>query len=80
MLQALKLNNEKWKKSSFYEEKSLVGLTLDLSLLELSLQRYLANFINKWQEPFYSILLKCSLFCEKNQPTRINVVACFFIR
>jgi hypothetical protein len=29
MLQTLKLNNEKWKKSSFYEEKSLVGLTPD---------------------------------------------------
>ncbi len=28
MLQTLKLNNEKWKKSSFYEENSLVGLTL----------------------------------------------------
>jgi hypothetical protein len=27
MLQTLKLNNKKWKKSSFYEEKSLVGLT-----------------------------------------------------
>jgi hypothetical protein len=27
MLQALKLNNKKWKKSSFYKEKSLVGLT-----------------------------------------------------
>jgi hypothetical protein len=27
MLQALRLNNEKWKKSLFYEEKSLVGLT-----------------------------------------------------
>jgi hypothetical protein len=27
MLQKLKLNNETWKKSPFYEEKSLVGLT-----------------------------------------------------
>jgi hypothetical protein len=27
MLQTLKLNIEKWKKSSFYKEKSLVGLT-----------------------------------------------------
>ncbi len=27
MLQALKLNNEKQKKSLFYEENSLVGLT-----------------------------------------------------
>jgi hypothetical protein len=27
MLQTLKLNNENWKKSSFYEEKRLVGLT-----------------------------------------------------
>jgi hypothetical protein len=27
MLQTLKLNNQKWKKNSFYEEKSLVGLT-----------------------------------------------------
>jgi len=27
MLQTLKLNNGKWKKSLFYEEKSLVGLT-----------------------------------------------------
>jgi hypothetical protein len=27
MLQTLKLNNKKRKKSSFYEEKSLVGLT-----------------------------------------------------
>jgi hypothetical protein len=27
MLQTLKLNNKKWKKSLFYEEKSLVGLT-----------------------------------------------------
>ncbi len=27
MLQTLKLNNEKWKKSTVYEEKSLVGLT-----------------------------------------------------
>jgi hypothetical protein len=26
-LQTLKFNNEKWKKSLFYEEKSLVGLT-----------------------------------------------------
>ncbi len=31
MLQTLKLNNKKWKKSSFYEEKSLVGLTPDVS-------------------------------------------------
>ncbi len=30
MLQTLKLNNKKWKKSSFYGEKSLVGLTSDL--------------------------------------------------
>jgi hypothetical protein len=28
MLQTLKLNNKKWKKSLFYKEKSLVGLTL----------------------------------------------------
>jgi hypothetical protein len=27
MLQTFKLNKEKWNKSSFYEEKSLVGLT-----------------------------------------------------
>jgi hypothetical protein len=27
MLQTLKLNNKKWKKSLFYKEKSLVGLT-----------------------------------------------------
>jgi hypothetical protein len=27
MPQTLRLNNEKWKKSLFYEEKSLVGLT-----------------------------------------------------
>ncbi len=27
MLQTLKLNNKKQKKSSFYDEKSLVGLT-----------------------------------------------------
>ncbi len=27
MIQTLKLNNEKRKKSSFYKEKSLVGLT-----------------------------------------------------
>jgi hypothetical protein len=27
MLQTIKLNNEKWKKSSFYEEKSFLGLT-----------------------------------------------------
>jgi hypothetical protein len=27
MPQTLKPNNKKWKKSSFYEEKSLVGLT-----------------------------------------------------
>jgi hypothetical protein len=27
MLQTLKLNNKKWEKSLFYEEKSLVGLT-----------------------------------------------------
>jgi hypothetical protein len=27
MLQTLKLNNEKWKKSLFYKEKSFVGLT-----------------------------------------------------
>jgi hypothetical protein len=27
MLQTLKFNNEKWKKSSFYKEKKLVGLT-----------------------------------------------------
>jgi hypothetical protein len=30
MSQTLKLNDEKWKKSSFYKEKSLVGLTLGL--------------------------------------------------
>jgi hypothetical protein len=29
MLQTLKLNKEKQKKSSFYEEKRLVGLTPD---------------------------------------------------
>ncbi len=27
MLKTLKLNNKKWKKSSFHEEKSLLGLT-----------------------------------------------------
>jgi hypothetical protein len=27
MQQTLKVKNQKWKKSSFYEEKSLVGLT-----------------------------------------------------
>jgi hypothetical protein len=27
MLQTLKLNNKKWKKSLFYKEKSLVGTT-----------------------------------------------------
>ncbi len=27
MLKTLKLNNDKWKKSLFYEGKSLVGLT-----------------------------------------------------
>ncbi len=29
MLRTLKLNNKKWKKSLFYEEKSLVGLATD---------------------------------------------------
>jgi hypothetical protein len=33
MLQTLKLNNKKQKKSSFCEEKSLVGLTPDLYFL-----------------------------------------------
>ncbi len=32
MLQTLKLNNKKWKKSLFYEEKSLVGLAPGLSI------------------------------------------------
>jgi hypothetical protein len=27
MLQTIKFNNKKWKKSLFYKEKSLVGLT-----------------------------------------------------
>ncbi len=33
MLQTLKLNNKKRKKSSFYDEKSLVGLTPGVKLL-----------------------------------------------
>jgi hypothetical protein len=33
MPQTLKLNNKKWKKSSFYEGKSLVGLTPDFNFL-----------------------------------------------
>jgi hypothetical protein len=33
MLQTLKLNNKKWKKSLFDEEKSFVGLTPDLASL-----------------------------------------------
>jgi hypothetical protein len=32
MQQTLKLNNEKWKKSSIYKEKSLVGFTLRVDL------------------------------------------------
>ncbi len=36
ILQTLKLNNKKRKKSSFYEEKSLVGLTQGLIYIYLS--------------------------------------------
>ncbi len=34
MLQTLKLNNEKWKKSSVYEEKNMVGLTPGLEQIK----------------------------------------------
>jgi hypothetical protein len=36
MLQTLKFNNNKQKKSLFYDEKSLVGLTPDFSLKSFS--------------------------------------------
>ncbi len=40
-----KLNSEKQKKSSFYEEKSLVGLTLDLN-------RW--NRLYEWKSPYFN--------------------------
>jgi hypothetical protein len=46
MLQTVKLNNEKWKKSSFYEEKSLVGLTPGV------------NFTNVLHEAFTPVVLR----------------------
>jgi hypothetical protein len=50
MLQALKLNNEKWKKSSYYKEKSLVGLTPVLSEVFPIAQRKIAQMKRKLQK------------------------------
>jgi hypothetical protein len=55
MLQTLKLNNKKRKKASFYEEKSLVGLTPELR----KIRRENCNLLQKFFKNTSSVKTSC---------------------
>jgi hypothetical protein len=71
-----KLNSKKQKKSSFYEKKSLVGLTPDLKFTKL-FKQYLKIFVTS-SCFYFAVSLNRTLICEFNnshyQPLMISAL------
>ncbi len=68
-----KLNREKWKKSSFDEEKSLVGLTLAYSL-QHKIRIDFFHLILKWNNLSKQILVEGQI-CDGSQKPAVSKLA-----
>ncbi len=74
------LNSKKWKKSSFYEEKSLVGLTQGVIIRSTSWPKYKFVVKRNIKIPFFVFSSKINLFLIKERNTRKKFTIFFSVQ